>query len=377
MLSASQCADQGFVRMPKAWLRIPMSPGAARLLNILCGYADDTGKTWYKLKHLSEIMGRSKGAISGYIAELRTLGLVETEQKKFGNGHNASLDFFIVGWKDFLAAWERMALEKAARKAGASPSPMQSPARSYTKRRASPTTVTPAAGNPDQDNEACAGVPPASSDDITAAHEASSSDQQIECPVQQTEHKDPTGLITNNQSTKTLCGKPQVEWGDQDERDWKAFRPDDNASQFTRNAVPEKDLLTKALLRAAPFTDDGCLPDGKTAAARASTALAEFAKKRSLEYQEAELEAAGKALAEIAPSAPQISAAILHLEAMWQPHWRRLSKPKQLCEAVSVAVKEAAPVQATSDTDRRTLSRAWVARYWLKKLYGEAPPKAA
>lgn len=90
---------KGFVALPSDLLDIEMSPGAFRLLVELCRMANRSGECWPSLGQLSERIGRSKAAISGYIAELREIDLVATLNQKMANGYNYRLKYCIVFWQ--------------------------------------------------------------------------------------------------------------------------------------------------------------------------------------------------------------------------------------------------------------------------------------
>jgi hypothetical protein len=372
MQSASLCAEQGFVRTPKAWLRLPMSPGAARLIQIFCGYADDEGKSWYLYEELGEIMGRSKAAISGYVSELRQLGLIETVQKKFRNGYNAGLSVFIIGWRDMVQTWASMARKRASRSADADPTPASRATRTKS-RNASPAPKQEVV--PVQTRVADADLPnlPSQADaapnkmEDASPSAAANSDQQIECRVQNSEYKDPTGLINNIQSTKTPRGKPRVVWSDEDEREWRSIRPGEDLDLHSGQR-PNRELLIKAIQRAEDLPKTPCCADGLSAVQRATQALSEFAEKRDISYSDDDLHQAATALAKIAVTEPQLRAAMDELGSMWKPHWRHLSKPRQLCAAVEPAIANLAPSVSLSEQQKTIGNRAWAARIWLKQI---------
>ncbi|MGB7318003.1 MAG: helix-turn-helix domain-containing protein [Planktotalea sp.] len=82
---------------------IEMSPGAFRLLVELCRMANRTGECWPSLGQLSDRIGRSKAAISGYIAELRALDLVATLNQRMANGYNYRLKYSVTFWQSWRA----------------------------------------------------------------------------------------------------------------------------------------------------------------------------------------------------------------------------------------------------------------------------------
>jgi hypothetical protein len=99
---------KGFVALPCEVMNIDMSPGAFRLLVELCRMANRTGECWPSLGQLSERIGRSKAAISGYIAELREIELIETTSQKMANGYNYRLKYCVTFWKSWRSNLARL-----------------------------------------------------------------------------------------------------------------------------------------------------------------------------------------------------------------------------------------------------------------------------
>ncbi len=88
----------GYVAIPDEIMRTPMSDGAFRLLCILCSYADkNTGECFPRMSRLADDQGKSKAAISGYLGELRALGLVRTRERYKRRG-NCILNYLITFW---------------------------------------------------------------------------------------------------------------------------------------------------------------------------------------------------------------------------------------------------------------------------------------
>ena len=92
---------KGFVAFPVSVFDLDLTPGAFRTLAELCRMANLDGKCWPSLKQLGERLGRSRAAISGYIAELREEGLIETETQKMANGYNYRLRYRVVFWAEW------------------------------------------------------------------------------------------------------------------------------------------------------------------------------------------------------------------------------------------------------------------------------------
>lgn len=106
---------KGFVALPVEVLEIEMTPGAFRLLVELCRMANVDGYCWPSLDQLSDRMGRSKSAISGYIKELRAEGLVDTETQTMANGYNYRLKYRVTFWADWRASLRGAVRQKVER----------------------------------------------------------------------------------------------------------------------------------------------------------------------------------------------------------------------------------------------------------------------
>jgi hypothetical protein len=94
---------KGYVALPCDVMDIEMSPGGFRLLVELCRMANRDGECWPSLGQLSERIGRSKAAISGYISELRALELISTLNQKMANGYNYRLKYCVTFWQKWRA----------------------------------------------------------------------------------------------------------------------------------------------------------------------------------------------------------------------------------------------------------------------------------
>ncbi|MGH1579158.1 helix-turn-helix domain-containing protein [Planktotalea sp.] len=93
-----------------------MSPAAFRLLAELCRMANQDGECWPSLSQLSARIGRSKAAISGYIAELRALDLLATQSQRMANGYNYRLKYCVTFWQEWRARLTRSRAQKALQK---------------------------------------------------------------------------------------------------------------------------------------------------------------------------------------------------------------------------------------------------------------------
>ena len=95
---------KGFVALPVEVLDFDLTPGAFRTLAELCRMANADGYCWPSLEQLSERLGRSRSAISGYIKELRDTELVSTQQQKTANGYNYRLKYQVTFWQAWRAS---------------------------------------------------------------------------------------------------------------------------------------------------------------------------------------------------------------------------------------------------------------------------------
>ena len=112
---------KGFIALPMSVFDLDLCPGAFRTLAELCRMANRDGKCWPSLAQLGERLGRSRAAVSGYIAELRDAGLIETETQKMANGYNYRLLYRVVFWKD----WRKQLGRTAERRVQPSERPLE------------------------------------------------------------------------------------------------------------------------------------------------------------------------------------------------------------------------------------------------------------
>ncbi len=95
--------NKGFVAFPVALFDLDLSPGAFRTLAELCRMANAEGQCWPSLAQLGRRLGRSRAAVSGYIAELRSVDVLFTEEQKMANGYNYRLRYTVTFWKKWRA----------------------------------------------------------------------------------------------------------------------------------------------------------------------------------------------------------------------------------------------------------------------------------
>jgi hypothetical protein len=72
----------GYIRFPRAWMALSISPGAKCLLLHFCGAADAAGASWYSYAQLGAILQRSRSSVAAYVAELRDARVIEPSARK-------------------------------------------------------------------------------------------------------------------------------------------------------------------------------------------------------------------------------------------------------------------------------------------------------
>lgn len=344
MTSLSSPPEGGFVRVPHAWISLPITPPSKALLVALCAYADPKGRSWCSLEQLGEILGRSKASISAYIKELQEAGIIACRNQTFGNGYNYRLLITLVGWKDLLAHWSGLTARKAATKTASD--------QSVAKKAGTPFAAPAQAPCPIQ----------ALTDTAQATHKTDIKAQLTERSVQHAECKDPSGPITNIYQTKT----PQLVWSDEDEAAWKKFRAHDDDEACVVGLVPSQHVLSKVIAIAATKAQElGSLSEDR-ASVEARIALEEFAQKRSLEIDEASLTASAITIASFSKSKRALDAAIAALDAVWKPHWKRLSGEWQITQTCKPAADAAKASRAVLSEAGKFQKRAWIAKTFIK-----------
>lgn len=106
---------KGFVALPVEIMDLDLTPGAFRTLAELCRMANADGFCWPSLHQLSERLGRSRSAISGYIKELRTAELVDTQEQRTANGYNYRLKYRVTFWQSWRASLRGGTVQKPER----------------------------------------------------------------------------------------------------------------------------------------------------------------------------------------------------------------------------------------------------------------------
>ncbi len=133
---------KGFVALPSDVMDIDMSPGAFRVLVELCRMANRIGECWPSLGQLSERIGRSKAAISGYITELRELDLLATVNQKMANGYNYRLKYCVTFWQNWRNQLGAGAAPRDVQKDECSVQPVERRVNSKNHKHKTNTTIT-------------------------------------------------------------------------------------------------------------------------------------------------------------------------------------------------------------------------------------------
>ncbi|MGB0662065.1 MAG: helix-turn-helix domain-containing protein [Mangrovicoccus sp.] len=107
--------SKGFVALPLDLFDVDLSPGAFRTLVEFCRMANADGYCWPSLAQLSERLGRSRPAISGYIAELREAELLSTQTQRTANGFNYRLRYCLPFWARWKSRFAKSAVKKVER----------------------------------------------------------------------------------------------------------------------------------------------------------------------------------------------------------------------------------------------------------------------
>lgn len=355
MTSAMSLAAGGYVRMPRAWITLPVSPGAKALLIHFCSAADANGESWYSYGQMTEIVRRSRAAIAGYVAELRDAKIIDTLSQKTANGFNYRLKVRILGWADLVAGWASLA---------AKPRPCAPAARARSATRRPVGNATPAVA----ESLAAATEPDATSteDDERSDHPGDLPSTSAERRVHPAERMDPSGPESTIQTNNT--GPAAAGWSKQDEIDWRAAKARDKDGYLGFDRAPDDALLHRAIATHASLrAGSDHFPDRPAAAAAATRALVAFVAAKRLVRDQPAIEAAAEALAPLATTPLALAAIIDRLDGTWSSHWRRLSSPRQLQETAAAARAESPasfapdPLLATFDW-RAFLARREIAR---------------
>ena len=354
MTCASQPAEGGFVRVPRAWLHLPVSPQAKTLLMLFCAHADEDGHSWFSYEQLGAILRRSRSSVAGYVAELREAGVVRSTPQTYGNGYNYRLLIALEGWRGLLAAW-------AARRAWVRPrTEDEGPVSAGTAPRRD--GQCPSAGPaPDASTSAAPGVTAGANSTPAAARPVV---RRFERSVRRAERKDPKGPKSEIHQTYSDAA-PRRLWSDELEEEWRRHRPSDRDPPFQVIGTPRRGLL-EAVLRHSEALRSTCHGGADGARDDARLRLAAFAEAHRLEAPREALDALGAELASLALLPAQRDAAMEALASVWKPHWRRLPSPAQLAATAGPAAATAGPPAAVREEAARFGMRAWIAGRLLR-----------
>lgn len=357
-MSTVSSARSGFVRVPKSWVALDVSPGARVLLFHFCAAANAAGESWYKFAQLTDIVGRSKAAISGYLAELREAGVVETEQQRTANGYHAHLLVRLVAWSDLLAEWSAMA-DAARRRPSSDETRVPAPTHAQTPTRR-------VASKSSQRN-------------VGKLFERLSSSSNAEHCVQNAERYYPSdnnythiiNTLPRGELANTSTIKPFDEsWSINDEKDWVYYKAGASGMSFDRR--PPSELLWRAIRHAdyAQRAIGWC--EEAEARVRAASGLREFARSARIAVGDAVDNVAAE-IAKRARTPDSIARAIDILRENWAPHWRRLSTPEQVAALLDSEAVKGRLIGVEERAAHRARARASLARFELKRRREEKP----
>ena len=354
MTCASHPAEGGFVRVPRAWLHLPVSPQAKTLLMLFCAHADEDGHSWFSYEQLGAILHRSRSSVAGYVAELREAGVVRSTPQTYGNGYNYRLLIALEGWRGLLAAWAARRASARSRAEDEGPADAgAAPRRDGRRPSAGPAPDASRSKAPDVTTEA-------SSTSAAARLTVRRSERSVR-PV---ERKDPKGPKTEIHQTYSSAATRRL-WSDELEDEWRHHRPSDRDPPFQVIGTPRRGLL-EAVLRHAEALRSTCHGGAGDARDDARLRLAAFAEAHQLEAPREALDALGAELASLAPLSAQRDAAMEALAGVWKSHWRRLPSPAQLATTAGPAVATAGPPAAVREEAARFGTRAWIAGWLLR-----------
>jgi hypothetical protein len=347
MTTVETTAAGGFVRMPKAWLTLSISPQAKMLLMAFCGYADPKGRSWFSYEQLGEILNRSRGSIATYVSELRESGVISCKKQTYGNGYNYRLLITVKDWSGMVEAWSGMAEAKSK----------------VIKNRS---------------------VDARSEVVKTRNVEATSKSTDVETAIQKTERsiqpaarKDPSGPITNIYKTQTPRPAARVVWSMKNEEDWHKFRPSDRDPVYSASKTPDPDLLRKVIKVSQVSLDTLGYGTASHIKARTTEMLGDFMDKRRISGSDEQISDTVKAISSVALTDAAIDAAFASLARVWQPHWRRISTPTQITKSIAEGVEAALPPKKSRDLAGRFMGRAFIAEHHIKRLEEQMSRRAA
>jgi len=328
MTNTHPAKEGGFVRVPRAYLDLNISPGAKVLILHLCASADANGESWHSYENIGSILGRSKASISNYVAELVDLGLVKAFEQKMANGYNYRRRLRLTEWRSFLTLWKNLTSQKKIREINT-----EDGMEEVRRAERSLTPLRPKKVARDD-------TPALESTHAEGVCEVST--KSAERSVQPDECMDPSGP-NKNQENKTPGAIAPVVWSSKDESEWRSFRPDDKDPVATAYGLPSDGLITKLTAERERLRMDIGLLEKGTAAIQAHDLLQAFCTKHRLQPDPEAFTSAVGCITSMARTTPAIRAAITALNRAWQPHWKRLPTAKQMHDCISAEVVATSP----------------------------------
>jgi len=344
-------AECGFVRVPRNYLDLPVSPGAKVLLLHLCAAANECGESWYGYGDIASLLGRSKSSIVGYVRELVDLGLVEAIEQKTANGFNYRRRLRLTQWQSFLAFWKKLTAGKKINH--------DKEMKPATEAGRAESSVTPTrSGHPESTADIKS---PRTSRQEATPERRDFSGSQVEHGVQPAERKDPSGPINNIHQNKTPAASASVVWSDEDEKAWKKFRPSDNDPISTVIGSPCPTLVDKLRQIEGDLLARSDILPPEEALNSARERINGFAEQHHLTRDKKALEEAAVALSRLAETHRAQEASITALHELWQPYWRKLPSSRQIESSLSDVARKASPDRDVKIRISRIRQRIWVA----------------
>lgn len=392
MACTPSAAHAGYIRVPRTYMHLPVSPAAKSLLIHLCGAANDLGESWYSYRQLGEIMQRSRAAVSGYVEELRGTGVIETETQTTANGFNYRLRIRIAGWADLLAQWKLRTVKPAAARTPAL-------ATRSNERRIRPTERTDPTGLSnkihktdshctrqtneqvfDLSNPAQTGGESGPDQDLSASGDSDPHQLIAELAGRQRAIPagDPilgSGAIKHSSGPDEIVSDPRPAgpaigtadtldtianidvnevWSAAQDAAWTACETDPRSWPPRFRHEPDDGLLRAATAAADHLRRQTAHANGKSAAEASREALDAFMAQYGLDAPREGLGATAAALARHACTKVALDNAMRLLRESWQPHWRRLSGPVQ----IDKLCREALGLDPCALGDHSALARA-------------------
>jgi len=366
--SARVCAEGGFVRFPRSYLHLPISPGAKVVLMHLCGAANDDGESWYCYEDIAELVGRSKASITAYVNELVALDLVSSIKQTMANGYNYRRRLKIVGWKDLVAYWASLSKPRTRPRRGPeAPFSKDTSGVQPAPRTGSASAPCPSGSAPDIESSTPRTPTAATHMDESSSARTASSSSNSERSDQPAERTDPSGLKTKIHQNKTPRRlAPPVVWSEDDEKAWKQFRPSDR-DPITNSQRPLTPMLAdRVRIAEKTLTDRLDLLSREARHKLASSWLTAFASQRGLDTRQEEIEACAATVSLESHTRADVNALFEALEKGWKPHWKRLSSPAQI---KALAKSTSAGASTAEKADIALLStlrhRVWICSFHL------------